>query len=203
MMCRSPRFTALPALCLLGLLAALPAHALYKVVGPDGKVTYTDRPPPQAQGRAVPLGNAAGEAPPEAALPFALRELNTKFPVVLYATAECAPCDRGRELLRQRGIPYRERLATSDADRAAWLRTVGSAEAPALMVGGQALYGFSAASWNETLDVAGYPKESRLPPSYRPPAPAPLVQAAPAEPASAPVPLPPEAPFTPASGIRF
>jgi len=27
------------------LMAAGPAWALYKVVGPDGKVTYTDRPP--------------------------------------------------------------------------------------------------------------------------------------------------------------
>jgi glutaredoxin len=203
MTCRSPRSTALRALCIAGLLAVGPAHALYKVVGPDGKVTYTDRPPPQAQGRVVPVGKAGAEAAPEAALPFALRELNARFPVVLYATAECAPCDRGRELLRQRGIPYRERLATSEADRAAWLRMVGSPEAPALTVGAQSLHGFSPASWNETLDVAGYPKESRLPPNYQPPAPAPLVEARPAEPASPPVPLPPEAPFTPASGIRF
>ncbi|HEU4644591.1 MAG TPA: DUF4124 domain-containing protein, partial [Burkholderiales bacterium] len=27
------------------------AHAQFKVVGPDGKVTYTDRPPPAAEGR--------------------------------------------------------------------------------------------------------------------------------------------------------
>ena len=26
-------------------LALTPAFALYKVVGPDGKITYTDRPP--------------------------------------------------------------------------------------------------------------------------------------------------------------
>ena len=44
----SPRHRAIHTLATsvaaLSLFAALPAQALYKVVGPDGKVTYTDRP---------------------------------------------------------------------------------------------------------------------------------------------------------------
>ena len=47
----------------VALLSAPPAFALYKVVGPDGRVTYTDRPPAIAGGeRVLPLGRAV-EAP--------------------------------------------------------------------------------------------------------------------------------------------
>jgi hypothetical protein len=45
---KSAVLTAVAAL-LCG-LAAPSAHALFKVVGPDGKVTYTDRAPQPAAG---------------------------------------------------------------------------------------------------------------------------------------------------------
>ncbi|HEY9238447.1 MAG TPA: DUF4124 domain-containing protein, partial [Burkholderiaceae bacterium] len=41
---------------LVALLAGTPAHAQYKVVGPDGKVTYTDRPPTASGGRVTSIG---------------------------------------------------------------------------------------------------------------------------------------------------
>ena len=41
---------------LRALLAALPAQAQYKVIGADGKVTYTDRAPNPAEGRVTALG---------------------------------------------------------------------------------------------------------------------------------------------------
>jgi len=33
------------------MLAAASGQAQFKVVGPDGRITYTDRPPPAAEGR--------------------------------------------------------------------------------------------------------------------------------------------------------
>ena len=42
------------------LLASLPAQALYKVVSPDGRVTYTDTPPAASAGtRVIQLGSHA------------------------------------------------------------------------------------------------------------------------------------------------
>jgi glutaredoxin len=191
--------------------AAVPAWALYKVVGPDGKVTYTDRPP--AEGRAAPLKApaASGAGLSDAALPFALRELVARFPVTLYSAPDCDPCDRGRALLKQRGVPFRERTATTNADRAAWQRMMGSLQAPVLTIGGQTLRGFSSDTWTTYLDTAGYPKQSQLPAGYAAPAPEPLTPAetAPAAadsprtrgPATAPPPVPPAA--DPTTGIRF
>jgi glutaredoxin len=186
-------------------LTVLPAHALYKVVGPDGRVTYTDRPPVASPGQALSLGASAGAG--EAALPLALREPASRFPVVLYTAPDCAPCNAGRDLLRKRGIPYQERAAgATQADQQAWLRQVGSADAPALSVGRQMLHGYSPTDWNTYLDTAGYPGESRLPPGYVQPAPMPLVDAVTprsAAPARAPEPAPAEPAAAPAGGFRF
>jgi glutaredoxin len=194
----------------------LPAQAQYKVVAPDGTVTYTDRPPPAAASAVRVNPGSPNRSAPAAdttqwllSLPLVLREPATRFPVTLYAAAACDPCDRARALLRLRGIPFRERLATTDADRDAWPRVVGSPDAPALTVGSQFLRGFAPEAWQETLDVAGYPRDSRLPPGYRAPAPTPLteprpVAPAPEPPAAVPPPAAPAEPVQPAaSGIRF
>jgi hypothetical protein len=42
-------------------------------------------------------------------------------------------------------------------------------------VGSQALKGFQATEWGSTLDLAGYPSESKLPRNYVAPQPVPLV----------------------------
>lgn len=184
-----------------------PAWALYKVVGPDGKVTYTDRPPVGNEaGKAVPLDAMGRVAPADNALPFALRSVASRFPVTLYTVPSCQPCDRGRDLLRQRGVPFQERTATNEADRQAWQQQFNTAEAPVLTIGSQQMRGLQADQWNSYLDAAGYPRDSRLPSTYSPPAPQPLTDhsAAADERASVAKPsAPPPPPPPPASGIRF
>jgi glutaredoxin len=185
------------------LLACSPAWAQYKVVGPDGKITYTDRPPTAEQGKLAPA-QASGSG--DAALPYALRSVVARFPVVLYTIANCDPCDRGRDLLRTRGVPFRERTATTQADLEAWTRLIGSQQAPVLSVGGQMLRGLQVESWNSYLDAAGYPRDSRLPSTYVAPPPQPLAEPKAPPPAAEPAPAPaaPPAPPPPASGgFRF
>lgn len=187
------------ALALLA-LAALPAWAQYKVVAPDGSVTYTDRPSFESHLRITPIGrNAPAAAVAEVGLPIELRQANARYPVTLYTTADCLPCDNGRKLLQQRGVPYTERTIGSEEDALALERLVGARTVPALTVGAQPLRGFAEADWASYLDAAGYPKESRLPRTWPAAVPTPLVQrtvaAAPAaRPAPAPPLPPPEAP---------
>jgi glutaredoxin len=198
---------AAAAMVALG-VAALPAHALFKVVGPDGKVTYTDRPPPAAEGRATTVNRDGSSASTDTSLPYALRQIMAKFPVTIYTASKCEACDMGRNLLQRRGIPFAERAATTDEDREAWDKLVGGQEAPVLKVGGQVLRGFSATQWDETLDTAGYSRTSQLPPNYKAAAPEPLVlrktSSAPLPPVTAPATTP--APVDPQSnpgGVRF
>jgi glutaredoxin len=186
-------------------LAALPAHALFKVVGPDGKVTYSDRPLPDAGGRALQVNRDGSVAASDVSLPYALRQVMAKFPVMLYTASQCDACEMGRALLTRRGIPFAERTATTPEDREAWQKLVGGQEAPVLKVGSQVLRGFTASIWDETLDVAGYSRQSQLPPNYKPAPALPLVERKPAAPpvAAPTAPAPPADNTSNPSGIRF
>ena len=208
------RSAATRTLWLLCLLSALPAWAQYKVVAPDGKITYTDRPVAAPGTQVQPLQRGAGPAGPVSGpaavpLPADLRPVAARFPVTLFTSTDCAPCETGRKLLQLRGVPYSERSVSSDDDIAALQRLTSGRSVPTLTVGVQALRGFLESDWQGTLDLAGYPRESRLPKGYPTPAAVPLVTRAPQAPV-APVmrvdaaPVEAVQPTPPASaGIRF
>ena len=101
----------------LGLAAfSTSAQGVYRIVGPDGRVSYSDRPPPAADARAV--GSTGTSAPSDSTvqLPFQLRQVVGRYPVTLYTAKECAPCNSGRNLLNARGIPYVEKLVETPED---------------------------------------------------------------------------------------
>lgn len=202
--------------CALALAAwPLAAGAQYKVVNPDGSVSYTDRPPIAADVKITPMKRGVLPATAAASeLPFELRQTAARYPVTLYTAADCTPCDSGRQLLVARGVPYVERTVTTEEDAQALDRLSGGRMVPALTIGAQALRGFSQQDWSSYLDAAGYPRESRLPRGWKAPDPAPLVErverAGPrarpiAEPAAPPpaAPVPEEAPPSVDQKIRF
>jgi glutaredoxin len=201
----APFLPRLGFVALLAALAALPALAQYKVVQPDGSVTYTDRPPNAPNARVTPLGRYGVPLAPEVGLPLELRQAVQRYPVVLYAAADCAPCDSGRRLLQQRGVPYSERRIVTEDDAAALERAVGGRTLPALTIGAQALRGLSETDWGAFLDAAGYPRESRLPRNWPVPEALPMTERlTPARPASAtaaPEPRPAESGAS--GGLRF
>ncbi len=186
--------------------AALPALAQYKVVQSDGAVTYTDRPPTTGNARVTPfnrLGSISGTTEPN--LPADLRQAMQRYPVVMYSTQDCQPCDAGRKLLQQRGVPYSERRVASEEDALALERVAGGRTVPALTIGVQPVRGFSDTEWGAYLDAAGYPRESKLPRNWPVVEPTALVERA------VPVRPPPAAPVArgedaappPAEGVRF
>jgi glutaredoxin len=199
-----------PCLALLLLGTAAPAQAQYKVIGADGKVTYTDRAPNAGEGRVTALGarNAAGV--PEVELPFELRQVASRYPVTLYVTSgTCEPCESGRALLRQRGIPYAEKQVLSAEDSEALEKLSGGRDAPTLTIGSQIVRGMASDLWNSYLDAAGYPRESKLPASYvyRPATPVVERREAAAPPRPPQRSVPEASPFerapAPSGGIRF
>ena len=196
--------------------ASAQAQGVYRIVGPDGKVTFSDRPP--ADANAQPERTRGGASPaPQGELPYELRQIANRFPVTLYTGNDCQPCTSARALLTSRGIPFTERTVSSNEDIAALQRLSGTSSLPFGTIGGQQLAGFSESEWLQYLDAAGYPKQSQLPRNYRQPAPTPLVavkvavptpSAAASGPAARPAARPPAAstdgptPSNPA-GIRF
>ena len=201
------------AACAVCLCAALGAHAqtVYRIVGADGRVTFSDKPPVSAdQGKVAATGVGGAAAASVASLPFELRQVATRYPVVLYSAPECGPCSAGRSMLTGRGIPFAERSVTTAEDIAALKRISGESALPFLSIGGQRIKGYTDVEWTQYLDAAGYPKTSMLPAGYRQPVAMPLVSldkpAARAEekPESRPDPVSPAgpAPANPA-GIQF
>ncbi|MEO8058009.1 MAG: glutaredoxin family protein [Burkholderiales bacterium] len=186
------------------LLVALHSHAQYKVTGPDGKVTYTDRPPISTDSKVTSVNARSGAS--EVSLPLDLRRAVSRYPVTLFvASAACEPCDAGRQLLRQRGIPFSERQVQTTEDNDALERLSGGRDAPTLSIGAQILRGLSPEIWGSYLDAAGYPRESQLPANYQYPAAAPVVARTPPPRAPEPASTEPAAATRTAnpSGIKF
>jgi glutaredoxin len=200
---RPTSLTSWAVCALLGSAALLagPAQAqtVYRLVGPDGKVTFSDKPP-AASGKASTIG-ASGKTQGNggATLPFELRQVANKYPVTLYTASNCAPCASGRALLNARGIPFTEKTVNSPDDSQALQRISGDSSLPFLTIGGQQIKGYSDSEWTQFLDAAGYPKTSMLPTNFKHPPATPLVviQTAP-PPASAEESQSPRAPATPA-----
>lgn len=154
------------------ILVTTPAWALYKVVGPDGQVTYTDRPPSDQPAQALKANGAKSAAE---GLPYELQRVTNKYPVTLYTSTKCSACDSGRQLLKARGVPFREKTIITTEDIRAFAKLEGTDQLPVIRIGQKQLIGLNQADWTSYIDAAGYPATSALPLNYKWPAASPLV----------------------------
>jgi glutaredoxin len=167
---RATNFTA--AMCVALLFTALDARAqqtVYKWVDKDGKVQFSDTPPPGEvkDSTAKRMGGGYVE---EGQVPYATQIASQKNPVVLYASADCGElCDQGRALLGKRGIPFSEKDAKVKEVADEVKAMIGQVQVPVLKVGANTVKGYAEELWNNALDQAGYARE-RLPgqPGYKP-----------------------------------
>ena len=85
------------------------AQQMYRWVDKDGRVTYSQSPPPAGAAKSVQprrLDSSGGDSP---TLPYAVQVAARNFPVTMYASPDCGPpCDEGRASLQKRGIPFKE-----------------------------------------------------------------------------------------------
>lgn len=163
----------------LMVLAASPAAAqkVYRIVGPDGKVTFSDRAPSTDTPSQSVSGAASAESagPNLASLPLEVKQAAGKYPLTLYTSKDCSACDAARSYLQDRGVPYTEKTITSNDEIVALKKLSGADSVPFATLGGQHLKGFNSNDWSAYLDAAGYPAKSQLPASYRQAAAAPLI----------------------------
>ncbi|WP_338844689.1 glutaredoxin family protein [Massilia sp. W12] len=149
------------------LLCAVPAAAqMYKWVGPDGKVHYSDTPPPKDAAKSVERKTVSG-GNPEANLPYELAQVVRNQPVTLYSASDCAPCEAARSQLKQRGVPFVEKTINTAEDQQKFRSIAPTLELPLIMVGRTRLKGFESGQLNESLSAAGYPEKSILPRNYQ------------------------------------
>jgi len=177
----------LRVVALLLILPAYCAQAQYKWTDRNGQIGYGDQAPKDAI-RVERLGQMASGADAGdalAQLPFEIRQAARNFPVVLYASSNCPPCDDGRAFLKSHAIPFTERTIATRQDIEAFRLLGGGEQLPAIAVGRRILPAFDASAWGDALANAGYPQGIPLPRTWQWPAAAPLAPAAPAAPPAA------------------
>ena len=157
---RAHRFAVVTAALALAVTAfAVSAQSVYRYVDPDGRIVYSDRPPPpdvkNVQTKRLGANYVETSEPSLTAQMAAER-----FPVTLY-TFDCGEiCQNAEGLLNRRGVPFsRVDVQTDEQGRARMKELTGDDKAPVLAVGDKLIAkGYSESRWQALLDEAGYPK---------------------------------------------
>src|SRR5215471_6798278 len=130
---------------------------VYRYVDVDGRVVYSDRPPPPTakEAQAKRIGANSIET---SALSFATQQAQERYPVTLYSFACGVICDTAQGMLNKRGVPH-TMVDVGQSDGADKLKKLtGGLDAPTLQVGDQFAIGFNETRWQGMLTDAGYPK---------------------------------------------
>jgi glutaredoxin len=155
-----------PALLLLLLCAvAVPAQTVYKSVGADGQVVYSDKPP--ATGRiekTMRFENLPSSALPASASSYVeqLKRMHARDAaqaaaappqrgVVLYSAPWCGYCRKAKAWLADKGVAYRDFDVETPDGAAAFARAGGGGGIPVIVADGRRLSGFSSAAYDALL----------------------------------------------------
>jgi len=193
---RSADLLAVGLAFLVGCASATVLAETYRWVDKDGRVHYTDTPPPPEASRSVDkISTQSGTVSDAQPLGYALQQAVKVNPVKLYTFSGCsAACTDAKALLEKRGVPYTEISVDSPDKREELKRVSGGANVPVLVVGNTVKQGFEAGMYNAALDEGGYPKSSQLLPGQK----ARQEEKVAAKPAAAPAPAEkPKGPYAP------
>ena len=164
--------TAFALLLLISGLAAAQVQQVYRYIDLDGRVVYSDKPPPPTakDAQAKRIGANSIET---SDLSFAVAQAQERYPVTLYSFSCGVVCDTAQGVLNKRGVPH-TMIDVSAGDGADRLKRLsGGLDAPTIQVGDQYATGFNEGKWQAMLTDAGYPKTPppRTTPVGRPPVP--------------------------------
>jgi glutaredoxin len=137
------------------------AATMYRWVDAEGKVHYTDQQPPESA-KGVQKMRPAGIVEDTTPEPYAVRQAARKFPVVLYVSDCGEVCDKAREHLKRRGVPYTSKNPQEPEIAEALKKLAGGLQVPVLVVGSSVEKGYEAGAWDAALDAAGYPRSNPL-----------------------------------------
>jgi len=136
------------------------ADNIYRSLGPDGRVTYSDQPPTTGKVQKVySFDNLPASPVPEATqryregLESGMKQRLAGQTVVasgtrLYSAAWCGYCRKAKAYLGQKGIGYQEIDIDTAAGREDFARSVGGGGIPLLLHNGQRVQGFTTVAYD-------------------------------------------------------
>ena len=179
-MARAIRRRVVPAGLVGAIALTLAAGALaqgnqvFRYEDAQGRVYYSDRPPPSDAKKAQAKRIGANFVETDTA-PLATQQAVERFPVTLYTFSCGEVCQTAEGLLNKRGVPFTTVNVEEPANAARLQALTGEMSAPVLQVGDKLVAkGYNEARWTTMLDEAGYPKAQpprRTVPGARPPEP--------------------------------
>lgn len=155
---------------LILLLAAVCAQAaIFRVTGPDGKVTYTDAPPANVSGskntvKEVPISSYTGPAQQGSlkAQPDWTELLKRKpeeppkaIKVVMFSAEWCGYCKQAKAYMQAKNIAFNELDIEKNASARQEYQKLGGRGVPYFVIGSRTLAGFSPDAFDATLREAG------------------------------------------------
>jgi glutaredoxin len=187
------RMRALPFIALSLLVAGTASAQPYRWVDEDGRVQYSDTPPPpgaKSVEKKQFRDNAIGEQGS-----YELDKAMRESPVTLYSHPDCKEqCQIVRDTLNKRGVPFKEVVVDDQAKQDELKRVSGGINVPVLVVGGQVETVISTEAYNRALDLAGYPPAGVARPRSQAAPPPEEPQAGASKPAAEPQPRGPYSP---------
>ena len=155
---------AIPACFLVLLVATTAAQAetLYKVVGPNGNITYTDRPPADGKSTTtLQFADAPSSPLPASVLKYQAelrlsmqgrlaqaKKADSIGTTTLFSATWCGYCTRAKAYLSAKGIRYQEvDIDTAEGGRA-YFEAGGTRGVPLLLTDNQRVQGFSEATYD-------------------------------------------------------
>jgi len=151
--------TVAASLAMLLLLPATLVAEMYKYVDENGKVVYTDTPPPGKKSKKLDLKintfsspavvSTIGNAAPQATAAAGSAQ------VKLYTTSWCGYCKQARAYLQARGTKFQDLDVETSQQGLAEYRALGGRGVPVILVGDQRMDGYSEGRLSGMLKQAG------------------------------------------------
>ena len=136
------------------------AHAqqVYRWVDADGRVQYSDQPPPVGT-KNVQEKNVSGSSIQNNELSLVAQDAQKRNPVTIYVSECGESCDAAKAYLGKRGIPHTvvDPTRTIELNKK-FKEETGGTVVPVIKIGEKRLSGWSESAWSGALDAAGYPK---------------------------------------------
>lgn len=135
-------------LILLAMLFAVPASAgVYKWTDAEGRIHYTDSPPPASRATPLKLQTHTG-------LAEVSRTTGADSGVTIYTTEWCGVCTRAKAFFRQNGVPFTEWDVEKTEYGAIKHRQLGGRGVPVITVGTEKMMGFESGRFMEMWKAA-------------------------------------------------
>ncbi|MFO1283698.1 MAG: DUF4124 domain-containing protein [Burkholderiales bacterium] len=135
---------------------------VYRYEDAQGRVIYSDRPPP-SDARNPQAKRVGANYIETNEAPLAAQQATERFPVTLYTFGCGEVCQNAEALLNRRGVPFTTVDVEQPQNAARLQALTGEMTAPVLQVGDRMVAkGYNEARWTAMLDEAGYPKAPAL-----------------------------------------